>query len=331
MVRPGDGDEWLRCNGAGECLAWSLNDYENFAEPRPQLADTAAAELDAAARLLLSNGWGFRLHATYDETIRADLEVFERIAADGGWPDGTPWLFDHAEMVSQSSLERINSLGGAVGVQHRMAYQGGTFVQRYGSQRAESAPPIKAMLDMGLRVGAGTDAPRVSSYNPWVALSWLVTGQTVGGLQLYPEANRVSRETALDMYTTSGAAFSGESDLKGTISVGKYGDLAVLSADYFSVPDEDISRIESVLTVVGGKIVYSAGDYDDVAAPLPAIPLHWSPVRHFGAYQQAARSGVRQACALQGAAAESEDERHWREQRDDMPIAVSPAARGGCQ
>jgi predicted amidohydrolase YtcJ len=330
MVRPGDGDGWLRCNGAGENLAWSLNDFENFAEPRPELPPVSRSELDAAARLLLSNGWGFRLHATYDETIRGDLDVFERIAADGEWPDGTRWLFDHAETVSQSSLERIQALGGAIGVQHRMAYQGAVFAERYGPERAASAPPIRAMLDQGLRVGAGTDAPRVSSYNPWISLSWLVTGRTVGGLQLYGPENLVSRQVALDMYTTAGADFSGEGDLKGTISVGKYGDLAILSADYFGVPDQDISRIESVVTVVGGKIVYSAGDYEGLAAPLPDIPLAWSPVAHFGAYQQTPTTGLRQAQGFLDAANESEDERQWRQRRGKVAPVASEAARDGC-
>jgi len=330
MVRPGDGDEWLRCNGAGENLAWSLNDFENFAEPRPELAATSASELDAAARLLLSNGWGFRLHATYDETIRADLDVFERIAADGEWPPGTPWLFDHAETVSEHSLERIKKLGGAIGVQHRMAYQGGVFSERYGTERAAHAPPIRAMLDQGLRVGAGTDAPRVSSYNPWISLSWLVTGRTIGGLQLYPAANRVSREVALDMYTTAGADISGESTLKGTISVGKYADLAVLSADYFTVPEGGISKIESVMTIVGGNVVYAAGDYDGLAAPLPEIPFEWSPLAHLGAYQQVPGKGVRQANGFFEAVSESEDHRRWREEREDVALTSSDAVRGGC-
>ncbi len=331
MIRPGDGDEWLRCNGAGENLAWSLNDYENFAEPRPELSTTSATELDAAARLLLANGWGFRLHATYDETIRADLEVFERIAADGEWPSGTRWLFDHAETVSHETLERIKNLGGAIGIQHRMAYQGGVFADRYGAERAEHSPPIRSMLDLGIRVGAGTDAPRVSSYNPWISLAWLVTGRTVGGRQIYPATNCVSREVAIDMYTTAGADFSGEADRKGTISAGKYADLAILSADYFGVPPEEISSIESVLTIVGGRIVYSAGDYADVAAPLPDIPFDWSPVAHFGAFQQYPRSGVSQAQGFSDAAAESDEERRWRERRTGAHIAASDVAYEGCQ
>jgi len=330
MVQPGDGDRWLRCNGVGENLVWATADYENFAEPRPELPQNAAQELDTAARLLLGNGWGFRMHATYDESIRAALDVFERIDADGAWPGDIRWMFDHAETVSPRSLERIKALGGAVSVQHRMAYQGLAFARRYGPERAAVAPPIRAMLDQGLRVGAGTDAPRVSSYNPWLSLSWLVTGRTVGGAQLYPPENRVSREVALDMYTTAGAEFSGESDVKGTISVGKYGDLAVLSADYFTVPDEDIARIESLLTVVDGRIVYSAGEYEDVAPPLPPIPFEWSPIAHFGAYQQSPPPGVRQAEALTEAVAESAEHRTWREGRGEIGANVLHVGHHGC-
>ena len=325
MVSPGDGDQWLRANGAGENLAWSPADFENFAEPRPELAERASSELEAAARLLLDNGWGFRLHATYDETIRQDLDVFEKIAADGGFPDGTRWFFDHAETVSQESLERIKALGGAVSVQNRMMFQGKAFIDRYGQDRAETAPPIRAMLDTGLLVAAGTDATRVSSYNPWLSLSWLVTGRTIGGTLLYPAANRVDRATALHMYTAAGAQLSGEADVKGTITEGSYGDLAVLSADYFAVADEDIDRIESLLTVAGGRIVHATGDYENAAEPLPAISPAWSPVARFGGFvrDEAPRprtepTGVRQAHAVVEAAADSEEQRTWRERRGDF-------------
>ncbi|MFJ3802831.1 amidohydrolase [Streptomyces sp. NPDC090088] len=318
MVSPGDGDAWLRCNGAGENLAWSPADFENFAEPRPQLSPRAKEELEAAARLLLENGWGFRLHATYDETIRQDLDVFEKIAADGGFPPGTRWLFDHAETVSRSSLERIKALGGAVSVQNRMMFQGRAFVDRYGPERAETAPPIRAMLDTGLHVAAGTDATRVSSHNPWLSLSWLVTGRTIGGTRLYPAENRLDRAKALELYTSAGAHLTGEQDVKGTISEGRYGDLAVLSADYFSVAAEDIDRIESVLTVAGGKVVYSALDYGNIAAPLPEISPAWSPVTRFGGFQAAEPGGVRQARALTETAADSEEQRAWRERRGDF-------------
>jgi predicted amidohydrolase YtcJ len=318
MVSPGDGDAWLRCNGAGENLAWSPADFENFAEPRPELAARAKDDLEAAARLLLDNGWGFRLHATYDETIRQDLDVFEKIDAEGGFPPGTRWLFDHAETVSQESLERIKALGGAVSIQNRMMFQGKAFIDRYGAERAETAPPIRAMRDTGLLVAAGTDATRVSSYNPWLSLSWLVTGRTIGDTLLYPAANRVDRATALEMYTVAGAHLTGEADVKGTITEGKYGDLAVLSADYFGVADKDISRIEALLTVAGGKVVYSSGDYENIAAPLPEISPAWSPVARYGGFARGESSGVRQARALTEAAADSEEQRAWRERRRDV-------------
>ncbi|MFE6489641.1 amidohydrolase, partial [Streptomyces sp. NPDC057757] len=199
-VRPGDGDAWLRLNGAGENLTWAAADFENFAEARAALG-YYEGELEQAVRLLMEHGWGFRLHATYDETIRRDLAVFEKLAAEGLFPAGNRWLFDHAETVSPDSLDRIAALGGSLSVQNRLSFQGEVFERRYGPGAAAEAPPIRAMLDRGLTVAAGTDATRVSSYNPWVALHWLVSGRTVGGRALRPAQNRVDRATALAMYT----------------------------------------------------------------------------------------------------------------------------------
>lgn len=327
MVRPEDGDEWLRLNGAGENLTWAAADFENFAEPRPEHAPDYEVEFERAVRLLMENGWGFRLHATYDETIRRDLAVFERLAAEGLFPGGNRWLFDHAETVSADSLDRIVALGGAMSVQNRLSFQGEAFVRRYGPGAAADAPPIRAMLGRGLTVGAGTDATRVSSYNPWIALHWLVTGRTVGDLTIHPPHNRVDRETALAMFTTAGAALTGEQDLKGVLRPGFLGDLTVLSEDYFSVPDPEIAHIEALLTVVGGRIVYAAGEYEGLDEQMPAVTPEWSPVAHFGGYQASpvpGRSGVRQAELLGEAAAESELHRRWRARRGLVPEHDSP-------
>ncbi|WP_370153053.1 amidohydrolase [Streptacidiphilus sp. EB129] len=316
-VSPQDGDEWLRLNGAGENLTWASADFENFAQPRPELGG-ADADFEKAVRLLMENGWGFRLHATYDETIRRDLAVFEKLAAEGLFPAGNRWLFDHAETVSRSSLDRIAALGGAMSVQNRLSFQGEAFVRRYGPGAAADAPPVRAMLDLGLTVGAGTDATRVSSYNPWVALHWLVSGRTVGGMAIHPPANRVDRETALAMFTRAGAALTGEDMVKGTLQAGCYGDLAVLSDDYFTVPEGDIPHIESLLTVTGGRIVYAAGEYEGLDEELPALGPAWSPVAHFGGYQASPRpstSGARQADLIGQAVAESEQHRQWRARR----------------
>jgi hypothetical protein len=165
-----------------------------------------------------------------------------------------------------------------------MAFQGEYFVERYGAKAAEETPPVRKMLAMGVPVGAGTDATRVASYNPWVSLYWLVSGRTVGGLALYPEANRVDRTTALRLYTQGSAWMSGEETVKGAIAAGQLADLAVLSADYFAVPEEAIKGITSLLTVVGGKVVYGEGDFAAHGPkPLPVTP-DWSPVAEYGGY-----------------------------------------------
>ncbi|MEU6931417.1 amidohydrolase [Streptomyces sp. 2RAF24] len=318
MVKPGDGDEWLRLNGAGENLTWAAADFENFSEPRPELAAGYETEFEQAVRLLLENGWGFRLHATYDETIRRDLAVFEKLAAEGLFPGGNRWLFDHAETVSADSLDRIAALGGALSVQNRMSFQGSAFLDRYGAEAAAHTPPVRAMLDRGLTVAAGTDATRVSSYNPWVALHWLVTGRTVGGTALYPAGNLIDRETALGLYTRGGARLTGEQDVKGTLREGCYGDLAILSDDYLTVPEEVIPDIESVLTVVGGRVVYATAEYEGLDEAVPPVSPEWSPVARFGGYQ-AAGAGARQASLVAEAAAESEQHRRWRVARGAVP------------
>ena len=267
MVSPREGDEWLRVNGAGENLAWSPADFENFAEPRPELSSKAPSELDAAIRLLVGRGWGFRIHATYGETIEMDLDVISRIASDIGWSAETDWFFDHAETVSNQSLDRIKEFGGALSVQNRMMFQGQDFIQRYGAEMTSAAPPITRMLDQGIVVAAGTDATRVSSYNPWLSLEWLVRRRDIAGLVLSPVEQCIDRATALKMYTHAGAQLTGEGDVKGLLKSGYLADLAILSDDYFAVDDDEISRIQSVLTMVGGKVVYSSGPFESIAAP----------------------------------------------------------------
>jgi hypothetical protein len=165
-----------------------------------------------------------------------------------------------------------------------MAFQGEYFIRRYGIQAVETAPPIRQMLTMGVPVGGGTDATRVASYNPWVSLYWLATGKTVGGTPMYPEKNRLTREEALRLWTTGSAWFSAEEETKGVIRQGQLADLAVLSEDYFTVPEERIKGIESVLTVLGGKVVYGAGEFSPLAPPPLPISPDWSPSGRYGGY-----------------------------------------------
>lgn len=275
------GDDFLRLNGAGEMLVYSAADFEDFLVPRPDMAPSMEAELREVVRVLAKNRWPFRLHATYDETISRSLSVFEEVNRE--FPIGDlRWFFDHCETVSDRSLERIRSLGGGIAVQDRMAFQGEYFVNRYGAKAAERTPPIRRMLEMGIPVGAGTDATRVSSYNPWVSLWWLVTGRTLGGATLFGESNRMSRDEALRLFTSGSAWFSREEHKKGAIAPAQFADLAVLSEDYFTVPDERIKAIESVLTVVDGRIVYGDGPFKSHDQPAPPVMPDWSPVAKFG-------------------------------------------------
>ncbi|WP_179540103.1 MULTISPECIES: amidohydrolase [Pseudomonas] len=274
-VTYGQGTDYFRHNGAGEMLAFSAADFEDFLEPRPDLPAGMEADLEPVVRHLVEHRWPFRLHATYDESISRMLDVFEKVNRDIPF-NGLPWFFDHAETITPRNIERVRALGGGIAIQHRMAFQGEYFVDRYGAKAAEATPPIKRMLAEGVPVGAGTDATRVASYNPWTSLYWLVSGKTVGGTALYPEG--LSRAVALQLFTQGSAWFSSEQGKKGQIKVGQLADVAVLSADYFSVTEEAIKHLESVLTVVGGKVVYGAGEFDKLGnPPLPVLP-EWSPV-----------------------------------------------------
>ncbi|QYN04059.1 amidohydrolase [Pseudomonas protegens] len=274
-VTYGQGDDFLRHNGAGEMLVFSAADFEDFLEPRPDLPQSMEQELEPVVRHLVEQRWPFRLHATYDESISRMLDVFEKVDRDIPF-NGLPWFFDHAETISPKNIERVRALGGGIAIQDRMAFQGEYFVERYGAKAAEMTPPIQRMLAEGIPVGAGTDATRVSSYNPWTSLYWMVSGRTVGGLELYPQG--LSRDTALELYTHGSAWFSSEQGKKGQIKVGQLADLVALSADYFSVEEEAIKWIESLLTVVDGKVVHAAGDFDQLAPPSLPVTPDWSPV-----------------------------------------------------
>ena len=283
-VKYRQGDDYFRHNGAGEMLVFSAADFEDFRQPRPDLAESMEDELEEVVRILAENRWPWRLHATYDETISRALDVFEKVDRDIPLA-GLNWMFDHAETISERSIDRVAALGGGIATQHRMAYQGEYFVERYGAAAAAATPPISRMLDKGVNVSAGSDATRVASYNPWVSIAWMVTGRTVGGLRVTPAANCLDRETALRMWSEKVAWFSNDEGRRGRIAPGYLADLMVPDRDYFSVPEADLSHLVSDLTMVGGRVVWGSGDFaalDDNPLP-PAMP-DWSPVRRYGGF-----------------------------------------------
>jgi predicted amidohydrolase YtcJ len=291
MTKHGAGDDFYRVNGAGEMLVFSAADFEDFLVPRPDMLPVMESELKAVIRHLVENRWPFRLHATYNETIERALNVYEEVNREIPF-DGLHWFFDHCETITDRNIERVKALGGGIAVQNRMAFQGEYFVERYGAQQAKRTPPIRRMLEIGVPVGAGTDATRVSSYNPYLSLYWLITGKTIGGLGLYPEENRLDRAEALKLYTMGSSWFSTEDGKKGALAAGQLADLAVLSADYFSILAEEIKQLESVLTIVGGKIVYATEEFSKLAPPALPVSPSWSPVKEYGGYARGQREVV---------------------------------------
>src|SRR6202142_1180638 len=159
------GTDYFRHNGAGEMLVFSAADFEDFRQPRPDMPAQMEGELEAVVRILAENRWPWRLHATYDETISRALDVFETVNKDIPLA-GINWFFDHAETISERSIDRVAALGGGIAIQHRMAYQGEYFVERYGFGAAEATPPVKKIIENGGKKRARTDATPAPSHNP---------------------------------------------------------------------------------------------------------------------------------------------------------------------
>ena len=270
--------------GGGENLTNAAADFENFLEPRPDLPANMEAELKPILKHLFANHWIFRIHATYDESIARVLNVVEELKAEGN-PMPERFIIDHAETISLKNLKRIKALGGGISIQDRMAFQGEDFIARYGKKKALNAPPIADILELGIPLGSGTDATRVSSFNPWISMYWKVSGKTVGGLKHMSDRNRLSREKALYLMTKGAAWFSREEAVKGDISPGEVADFALLSKDYFSINEEEIKSLQSELTVTEGKIVHGSKAYDGLAPKAPRALPEWSPVNYFGGYQ----------------------------------------------
>ena len=287
LVSIGQGDDYYRMVGAGEYLLYAAGDPANFAKDwvKPP-AGVMEPQFAAVVKHLAALGWPFRQHATFDSTAARQLDVLEQVNREVPLKK-LRWGLDHCETLTPKSLERLAALGGSVSIQNRMSLDGEAFVTKYGVAAAEDAPPIARIREMGIPLACGTDANRATSYNPWIGVHWLLTGKTLGGSKLQGEKNLLDRTEALRLFTAGGAWISSEETKKGTLEAGKLADLVVLSGDYFSMPVDEVKDLESVLTMVGGKVVYAAAPYAQLdAPPLPSLP-DWLPVRHYGGYHKA--------------------------------------------
>lgn len=287
MVKPGDGDDMLRFIGGGENICWAAYDYEIFAQERPDLEPDVCDIALPIYKLLAENNWPWRQHITYDESAEILLDMYEEVAkaGDGKLPEGT--IIDHGETFSDKTLERIAELGLGIAIQNRICYQAEDFVERYGAASLAQTPPIRKMLKMGIPVGGGTDATRVSSYNPWYSIHWLATGKSRGGRQMYGDDNILTRDEALQLWTTGSSWFTGDYGRKGAIQKGQLADFSILNQDVMTVPDALIPRTHAKLTAVGGKIVHAYDAFEKFAPKaIPAVSPDWSPLYRTGDFRK---------------------------------------------
>jgi predicted amidohydrolase YtcJ len=292
LVRIGQGNDWFRMIGAGEYVLFAAGDVTNFAKDYAAPPPVMENDLAAVVGYLAGLGWPFRQHTSFDASASRVLNVLEQVNREVPLRN-LRWGLDHCETLSPRTLERVAALGGSINIQNRLSTDGEAFVKKYGPQVAADAPPIARIREMGIPLACGTDANRATSYNPWIGLHWLLTGKTLGGTKLQSDRNLLDRTEALRLYSAAGAWISSEEQRKGTLEVGKLADLAILSADYFTVPVDDVREIESLLTMVGGRIVHGAGPYSKLDPPALPVAPDWLPIRHYGGYyKRAAREAA---------------------------------------
>jgi predicted amidohydrolase YtcJ len=258
LLPQGFGDDMLHFNGPGEILIWA--DWTDG-----DITPDGKAKLAELLRWAASKGYTIQLHWNPDRTVHDLLDVVEDIARDYPVRD-LRWTVLHLYNASEDNLKRMKSLGLIWGVQDGLYFGGERLQQEVGVEKARGLPPIATALRLGLTVAAGTDAHRVSSYNPFVSLQWYLDGTTIGGVKTRGDAEAPSRRQALEMYTRNSAFMANDDDRRGTLEPGKFADLAVLSADYLTAPVKEIGRIKSVLTMVGGNVVYASAPFANLAS-----------------------------------------------------------------
>jgi predicted amidohydrolase YtcJ len=254
--RPMGSGDWLRFNGLGECVTWGMynNDHPNAA----QLAQFEAVALWAARA-----GLTITVHWNNDSSVHYLLDALEHVAQQAPIAS-LRWSIAHVHDATPQTLARMKALGVGWLMQNRLYFAVPAFLGAYQRSRIEAMPPIVSALRLGLPVGGGTDADRVMSYNPFVALQWMLDGRTLSGMPTRTAAEIPSREEALRIYTQGSAWFTHDEGQRGRLEPGMLADLAVLSDDILTMPVERIGTLTSLLTMVGGRIVYADEPYADL-------------------------------------------------------------------
>ena len=263
-VRQLPANDMFRFAGFGETLIRGTGDGDVLSNPKGFTVEAGAKEkLRNLLRFFAEAGYNFHLHSTQDNTARQLLTVIEEVNRD------TPFspqriAFAHLEDATPETIARIKKLGGGVSVQDRLVLTGDYYMELWSQAKARNAPPLRTLIDSGVPLGAGSDALRSSNYSPMLCLWWLITGKSVAGTPIRDPGQNVTRLEALRMYTMGSAWFTFAERRKGSIEPGKLADLAVLNADYLTVPEDQIRSIESVLTMIGGRVVYAANGFSSL-------------------------------------------------------------------
>lgn len=198
--------------------------------------------------------------------------------------DGLKWSLEHAETINPENIDREKKLGGGIALDAKMALHGDGFIKTHGREKALETPRLRKLVDSGMPLAMTTDAFRAATFNPWVGISWMVSGKSVSGSEILAEDNRLSRAEALKLFTSGAAWFMNTESEMGVIAPGYLADFVVLDRDYFTVSEDQIKSISSVLTIMDGKVVFGAQDYSALSPKLPEILPAWSPVKSFGSY-----------------------------------------------
>lgn len=273
--------------GAGELLSVEVHDHENFDRPAVIIQPDKMRELvERDISKLVQRRIPFREHITYDENITPFLDALEKL--NEKMPlDGLRWSIEHAETISPANIARVKALGGGIALDTKMALHGDAFIKTHGRDKALLTPRLRQLVDSGIPLAMTTDAFRAASFNPWVGISWMVTGKSVSGAEVLAKDNRLSRAEALRLFTRNAAWFLNAESEMGMVAPGHLADFALLDRDYFAVAESQIESISSVLTVMDGRVVYGAQGYQSLSPTLPEILPAWSPIKHFGGYHQA--------------------------------------------
>ncbi|MGO7922547.1 amidohydrolase [Rhizobium ruizarguesonis] len=270
--------------GAGEVLSGEVHDHENFDRPAVIIEPEKMRRFVVQDVMkLVQRRIPFRMHVSYNENISPFLDALEKVNETSPL-DGLKWSLEHAETISPQNIERVKTLGGGIALDAKMAVHGDGFIRTYGREKALETPRLRMLVDSGIPLAMTTDAFRAATFNPWVAVSWMVSGKSVSGSEILAEDNRLSRTEALKLFTNGAAWFMNTESEMGVIAPGYLADFVVLDRDYFTVSEDQIKSISSVLTIMDGEVVFGAQDYSALSPKLPEILPAWSPVNYFGSY-----------------------------------------------